>query len=305
MDYKKSMTLYQLKIFQTIARCRNFTQAAAELHVSQPSISVQIRQLEEELEVPLFDRLGKRVALTEAGRLLERYVQRIFAVTDEARKAIDELKGLERGRLLIGASTTPGIYLLPRVLSCFQRRFPRIETLLTLANTRLIEEKILHNELDIGIVGGHLVEDGITLEPYVTDEIVLAVGQNHPFYQRKQITLEELRKEKLIVREKGSATREVAERRLKEAGIILKPSLELGNPEAVKQAVAEGLGVAFLSKFSIQLEVQIGRLKSIDIQDFSLTRPLSIVYHKDKSLLNTVSAFLRVAHEVAESFSGP
>ncbi len=150
------MDIRDLEVFLSVARHLNFTRAGEEVHLSQPSVSVRVRQLEEEFKVKLFEQLGKKVALTEAGRLLEPHARRVLAALDDARHVIEEIRELERGVLRIGASTTPGIYLVPKLLAKFKSRHPKIETHLEVADTRQVEEGLIRNEYDIGFVGGHL-----------------------------------------------------------------------------------------------------------------------------------------------------
>ncbi len=295
------MNLHQLRIFLTIARCGSFTRAAEELHLSQPALSLHIKELEDELGLVLLDRLGKRVQITWAGDLLEEYAHRIFALMREAEEAMNELKGLRRGRLVIGASTTPGTYLLPRVLGEFRRRFPGIELSLEIANTNQIEGQVLRNELDLGVVGGVVTEKGrLVIESYVLDELVLIVSPSHPFVKKGKVTLEALKDEPFIIREEGSASRKVMEKGLKEKGIEIKRPLELGNTEAIKRAVAEGLGISFVSRHTITHELKAGLLCKIKVDGLTLKRQLNVIYHKDKRLPHVARAFLDLLHAMTQ-----
>ncbi|MBI1987051.1 MAG: LysR family transcriptional regulator [Nitrospinae bacterium] len=292
------MTLHQLRIFRAVAHHLNFTRAAQELHLSQPSASMQIQQLEEELGTPLFEKVGKRVNLSEAGRVLEGYVHRVMALLEEAREAIGELKGLKRGHLHVGASTTPGIYLLPRIMGAFKARYPGIEVFLEIANTRQVAEKILRNEIDLGFVGGELEAKGeVKAELYLTDELILVAAPGHPLAGRGEVRPEELSGEGFILREPGSATRELALKAL-EGKIEVKTAMELGNPEAVKQTVAAGLGVSFVSRFSVLSEIAEGKLVVVPVRGLSFKRPLFILSHRDKRPLPLVEAFLECARSV-------
>lgn len=293
------MTLHQLRIFRAVARHLNFTRAAQELHLSQPSVSMQIQQLEEELGVPLFEQVGKRVYLSEAGKVLEGYVHRVMALLEEAREAIGEIKGLKRGHLHIGASTTPGIYLLPRIMGEFKARYPGIEVFLEIANTRQVKEKIVRNEIDLGFVGGELeVKGEIRTEPYLTDELILVAAPGHPLAGRGEIGPEELSGEGFILREPGSATRELALKALEGFSVEVKPAMELGNPEAVKQTVAAGLGISFVSRFSVLSEIAEGKLVAIPVKGLSFKRQLFILSHRDKRPLPLAVAFLECARAV-------
>ncbi|OGW17113.1 MAG: hypothetical protein A3G93_05570 [Nitrospinae bacterium RIFCSPLOWO2_12_FULL_45_22] len=297
------MTLHQLKIFFTLARLRSFTRAAQELHLSQSSVSVQLHQLEGTLGCKLVEQMGKRIFLTEAGQLLEQYARKIFALIDESQQALDELKGLERGAIHIGASTTPGTYLLPRILGEFKARYPQIDVALEIANSREIQNRILRNELELGFIGGQIIADEIKSEPYLMDKLVLISARKGPRQIKgKATSLKELEGQSFILREKGSATREVIQRALEKQGFKIKIAMELGSPEAVKQAVAAGLGLSFVSIYSVLNEIADQRLVIVKVKDISFQRPLSIVSHKDKRLCKAALTFLEVARSMADNF---
>jgi DNA-binding transcriptional LysR family regulator len=238
------MTLRQLEVFLAIARAQGYRRAAETLHTSQPALSQHIRELERELGARLFDRLGRGIALTEAGRVLEERARRVFATLADVREAVGELHGLQRGSLLIGASTTPGIYVLPALIGRFRRRYPGIELRLRIANSRVMEEAIRAHELDLAVVGGHGLAPGEEcVAAGLVDELVLVVGQRHPWARSREVASARLVEEPLLVREEGSATRQVTERTLERAGVRWRAGMELNHTEAIKQAVMAGLGV--------------------------------------------------------------
>src|SRR5918911_5762955 len=201
----RAMDVRDLEVFLSVAKNLNFTRAGDEVHLSQPSISVRVRKLESELGIKLFEHVGKRVALTEAGRTLMPYARRVVAALDDARHAVEELQGLERGTLRIGASTTPGMYLVPKIVARFKRRHPKIEVRLEIKDTRQIEEEVLRNEFDFGFVGGHLIGNEVEVIPWLTDEIVLVAPPDHLLTRKKRVGLRDLRGERFISREQGSA----------------------------------------------------------------------------------------------------
>ena len=174
-----AINLHQLKIFHTVARSSSFSRAAAELLISQPSVSIQVGELERQLGADLFELVGKSVRLTEAGRVLDDYAARILALIDEARGAVDELKGLRRGRLLLGATPTPGTYVLPPLLGRFKEQYPGIEIILHIKETRRIQEMLLAHELDLGILGGKVGFPDLESSVFLTDELVLVVAPSH------------------------------------------------------------------------------------------------------------------------------
>jgi DNA-binding transcriptional LysR family regulator len=278
----------------------NFTRAGEEVHLSQPSVSVRVRQLEEDLGVKLFEQLGKKVVLTEAGRLLEPHARRVVAALDDARHVIEEVQGLERGVLRIGASTTPGIYLVPKLIAGFKHLHPKIEVHLGINDTRQVEEGLIRNDYDFGFVGGHLVGGEVKILPWRTDEVVLIAPQDHPLAQRRHVQLKDVAKQQFIFREIGSATRMTVNEKLRSLDLQLETVMEMDNPEAVKQAVQAGLGIAFLSRFAIGTELKAGTLVVVNVRGLTIHRELKIAYRKDKHLSRAAQAFIEVARLSSE-----
>lgn len=296
------MTLRQLEVFLAIARARGYRRAADALHTSQPALSQHIRELEGELRARLFDRLGRGIALTEAGRLLEERAQRVFATLADAREAVGELHGLQRGSLLIGASTTPGIYVLPALIGRFRRRYPGICLRLRIANSRGIEEAVRAHELDLAVVGGHgLVPGEECLAAGLVDELVLVVGRRHPWARSRELAPTRLAEEPLLVREEGSATRQVTERTLERARISWRPGLELNHTEAIKQAVMAGLGVAFLSMYAVRDEMASRRLAAVRLRGLQIRRHFHVIHSEARTLSAGARAFLAMLSEQADA----
>ena len=286
------MTFRQVEIFLAVARARNFTRAAATLHLSQSTLSQHVRELEEELGVRLFDRLGRVVTLTEGGRLLEDHATRIVTAVTGARRMIDELKGLERGSLVIGASTTPGIYILPGIVARFLRRYPGIAVSLRIANSRVIEERIRADEVDLGIVGGHLLTPSERCAAAgLLDELLLIVPPGHPWAARRDIAPPELAGAPLLMREQGSATRLVTERTLRRAGVEFTTAMELDHIEAIKQAVMAGLGVAFVSVYAVRGELATRRLSSLRLRGVRMQRHFHVIHNQARTLTASARAF--------------
>jgi DNA-binding transcriptional LysR family regulator len=203
--------------------------------------------------------------------------------------------GLERGSLLVGASTTPGIYVLPRVVGDFWRRYPGIELRLRIANSRVIEERVRAGELDLGVVGGHVLGAGERcLAAGLLDELVLVVPPGHRWADRRQITPARLQEERFLLREDGSATRQVTERALQQAGIRLGTTMELDHPEAIKQAVMAGLGVAVVSRHAIRGEVATRRLVALRLRGLRIRRHFHVIHHEARELGPGAQAFLRL-----------
>ena len=293
------MTLHQLRLLCAVARHRSLTRAGEELLLSQPAVTMQLKELQKELGAALYERLGKTLHLTTAGDILERYARRILALVEEAEAAVHALQRDNGGRVRVGASNTPGIYLLPPLLSAFCREFPAVELAITIGNTQTIAEKILHNELDLGVVGESLHRAELTIMPWVTDTLVLAVSAHHPWATRKTVAPEEMLTERLLGREPGSATRKTYEQAFLQRGLTLPKTIEIGGIEAIKRAVEADLGVAILSAYSVAREAKEGRVATLALKGLPITRPLSVVHHKDKTLTPPMQELLRRLHQVS------
>ena len=289
------MEVRDLQVFISVAKHLNYTRAGEEVHLSQPSVSVRIRQLESELGLKLFEQLGKKVALTEAGQLLVPYANRVIRAVEDARQAIDELKGLARGSLRIGASTTPGMYIIPTTIARFKELHPHIDVQLGIRDTREIEDGVIKNEFDFGFVGGHLAGDEVDVLPWLTDELVLIVPPAHRLAGKKIVKRDDLSKERFIGRESGSATRATVADRLKELELQLETVMEMENPESLKKAVQSGLGIAFISRFAVEPELKAKALAAVKIQKLEINRELKIVYRRDKHLSRAARAFIEIA----------
>jgi len=289
------MEIRSLQVFLSVAKHLNFTRAGEEVNLSQPSVSVRIRQLETELGVKLFEQLGKRVGLTEAGSLLIPHARRVIAAIEDAKHAIDELQGLERGSLRIGASTTPGMYLIPKTIAQFKTRYPRIEIQLGINDTRQIEDGVVRNQFDFGFVGGHLAGDEVEVDPWLTDQLVLIVAPTHALARKKSVRPEALRDEKFILREQGSATRATIVKHLEQSNLPVESVMEMENPESIKKAVQNGLGIAFISVFAVEAELKAESLVAVQLRGIDIRRELKIVYRKDKHLGRAAKTFISMA----------
>ena len=291
------MDVRDLQIFLSVSKHLNYTRAGEEINLSQPSVSVRIHQLESELRVKLFEQLGKKVVLTDAGQLLVPYANRVIAAVDDAHHAVDELQGLERGSLRIGASTTPGMYLVPQVVARFKRSHPKIDIHLRIKDTREVEDGVLNNEFDFGFVGGHLAAAEVSAHAWLTDELLLIVSPDHRLRNKKTVRKQDLEGESFIVRESGSATRATIVTQLQQANFELETVIEMENPESIKKAVQSGLGIAFISKFAIATELKAKTLTAIRVRNLTINRELKIVHRKDKHLSRAAVAFIEMARD--------
>jgi DNA-binding transcriptional LysR family regulator len=287
------MTLRQCEVFLAVAREKSFSLAAKKIHLSQPTLSEHMAELEEELEAELFVRRGRNVALTEAGRVFQPYATQVINAAEGGRQAVLDLGGLGRGALLVGASTTPGIYVLPPAIARFRVRYPGIELKLSIANSRTIEERVRARELDLGVVGGHVLGAGEQcVAAGLVDELVLIVPRDHRWAKQREIGVDKLRDEPLLMREEGSATRYVTERALQQAGLRCKAAMELDHTEAIKQAVMAGLGIALVSVHAIRGELATRRLAALRVRGLHLRRHFHVIHDEGRRLSASAQAFL-------------
>jgi len=292
------MTLHQLEIFQAVVKSKSFTKAAQVLHIGQPTVSEHIGDLERELGAKLFDRNRLSATMTEAGRLLQDYATRITTTVSSARRTIAELNGLQRGSLVLGASTTPGTYVLPPVIAAFRRRYPGIDVSLRIANSRVIEERVRADEVDLGVVGGHILRTGERcVAAGLLDELMLIVPPRHPWAKRRQVSPSDLNTTPLLMREEGSATRQVTERVLRQAGVRLTTSMELDHVEAIKQAVMAGLGVAFVSAYAIAGELATRRLYAVHLKGIRVRRHFHVIQNEARVLTASGRAFMEILEQ--------
>jgi DNA-binding transcriptional LysR family regulator len=289
------MTLRQFEVFLAVAHEKNFSRAATKIHLSQPTLSEHIGELERELGKKLFFRRGREVTLTEAGRVFEDYAARIVSAVDGVRQAMMELDGLGHGSLLIGASTTPGLYVMPGIIAMFRARYPGVDLKLQIANSQVIEDRVKERELDLGIVGGHAVGPGEEcLAAGLLDELVLIVPPGHPWAARRDIAPAQLAGQPLLLREEGSATRHVTERALQRAGVKFRVAMQLDHTEAIKQGVMAGLGVAFVSIFAVRGELEMGRLCPVRLRGLRVQRHFHVLHHESRRVTASARAFMEM-----------
>ena len=288
------MNLNHLNVFHAVALEGSVSRGAERLSISQPAVSKQIKLLERSMGVPLFDRLPKGVRLTEAGRLLSGYATRLFALETEAERAIADWSNLERGRLFVGASTTIGIYLLPEIFGKFRRHYPNVELRLEIGNTGQIQKLALDNTIDLGLTEGFVKESDLEAEVFLKDELVAIASPQNPLTKQKQVTAKLLAREPFILREPGSGTREVVADALGRKGLTITPLMSLGSTEAIKRAVAAGVGVAIVSKLTIAQELQLGKLVVVPLADLSISRPLHRLHLKGKHESRAVKTFMEL-----------
>jgi DNA-binding transcriptional LysR family regulator len=291
------MDLRQLEIFAKVAEMGSFSRAAEALHLTQPTVSEHIRALEDELGVRLLDRLGRGTATTRAGQLLLSYASRILALAREARQALEGYQGRIRGELVVGGSTIPGEYLLPAVIGRFREKFPDVSTTLVIGDSQTVVDWVVDGRVELGVVGARLPQRGLEFQDLSPDEEVVVIPAGHPWQGRAQVTLEELVREPLLIRERGSGTRAAFESALERAGVdlgTLRIAGEMGSNQAIKQAVKAGMGITVLSRIAVEEESRQGVLAFLRVQDLAVTRGFYVVTHRERSRSPVAEAFRRV-----------
>jgi DNA-binding transcriptional LysR family regulator len=288
-----ALNLNQLRIFATVLHEGSVTGAARALRVSQPAVSKQLAELELAVGAPLVDRLRRGVRPTAAGELLADHARRIFQEEAAAEASLAHFLGLKKGRLAVGASTTIGNYLVPQVFGELHRAFPGLELELAIGNTAAIQEQVLAGSLDVGLSEGLVTSEALTIEVFAHDEVVLIVSAKHPAARAPLLGEQQLRELPLVVRERGSGTRDVVEAALARRGLQLTPSMSLGSTEAVKNAVAGGLGAAFVSRLTVEPELGSGQFTELQLPDFQIRRALHLLTLRGKTRSPATEQFLR------------
>ena len=281
-------TLDQLKILRAIAAEGTFIRAAESLYLSQPALSLQIQNLEKHLNVPLFERHKKKIKLTDSGELLLRYGNRILALCEETYRAIADLQKLQAGNLIVGASQTPGTYLMPRLIGLFRQKYPQITVELEVHSTRRISWAVANGQIDIAIIGGEIpveVKNSLRILPYAEDELVLILPKSHIFCELEKIRKEDLYSLNFITLDSSSTIRKFISNNLQQNGIDInrfKIEMELNSIEAIKNAVQSGLGAAFVSVSAITKELELGIIHWAKIENISIKRMLCIVENPNR-----------------------
>jgi DNA-binding transcriptional LysR family regulator len=292
----RTVDLRQIEIFYYVAKYLSFSKAAEALLLTQPTISGHIKALEESLDLTLFDRLGREVCLTRAGDVLYGYAKRLLTTKASALQALQELHGGLRGELVIGGSSIPGQYVLPRILGKFQPQYPGITVVLNITDTMETLERIVRGDLELGIVGAVVPHAHIDYHPFMEDELVLAVAADHPWAMQLAVPLAALPEQVFIQRERGSGSRLVVEQTLASAG--LDPShlhvvAEMATTEAIKQGIKAGLGISIISRLALEDEVRAGSICTVAVADVTIQRPFSIIRHTGRSLSPLAQTFER------------
>jgi DNA-binding transcriptional LysR family regulator len=292
----------RLQVFHTVARLLSFTKAAETLHMTQPAVTFQIRQLEEYFNTRLFDRTHNRISLTAAGERVYEYADRILSLYSEMDSRVRELTGDVSGILIIGASTTIAEYVLPNLLGEFKARHPAVNVRLSVSNSLGVVHMVENNSVDVGIVESPVTNKNLAVEVCWHDELMFICPPTHEFAHKNAVKVQELTGLPFLCREEGSGTREfineyLTRNRLQPNDLNL--CMEFGSPESIKSAVEAGLGVSIVSRATVIKELRLKTLVALPL-DPPLERPFSIVHQRQKFRLRAVDEFMRFAHEHCE-----
>ncbi len=296
------MDLRQVEIFYYVAKHKSFSRAAAALSLTQPTVSGHIKALEDTLNLVLFDRLGRDIQLTHAGNILYGHAKRLVATKHAALQGIEELRDGLRGELILGGSSIPGQYVLPRILGQFQPQYPGITIVLHITDTMETLDRVVRGDLELGIVGAAVSHPHVAYHPFVEDELKLAVSANHAWANRDSVSLDDLTTVPFIQRERGSGSRLVVERALTEANLPparLQVIAEMGTTEAIKQGIKAGLGVSMISALALADEYKAGSIRTVAIDGLTIRRHFSLIRHTSRTLsplAQTFETFLHSQH---------
>ncbi len=295
----------RLQVFHTVARLLSFTKAAEALHMTQPAVTFQIRQLEEYFNTRLFDRTHNRISLTEAGDHVYTYAQRIISLYNEMDNQVRTLTGDVIGVLVIGASTTIAEYRIPTLLGKFQAKFSDVKLRLRVSNTMGVVHMVEDNEIDVGIVEAPVTNKNLVVRVCWNDQLMAVVPPSHKLANKKSIHISEIVPYPFICREEGSGTRDVIADYLEQHSLVLSDldlTMEFGSPESIKSAVESGLGVTIISESTLKKELKLGTLTALPL-DPPMMRPFSIVYQRQKFRLRAMEEFLNFTEQHCEPSS--
>lgn len=294
------MDIWQLSIFCKVIELKSFSKAGDAVHISQPTVSSHIKYLEDYYGTKLIDRLPREVLPTKAGDLLFNYAKRIIALKNEAESALAEFQGSIKGKLTVGGSNIPGVYLLPRIVGDFKRSYPGISVSLVIGDTAQITRGVMDGELELGIVGAVFESKNILQEVLVKDEMCLVIPATHPFCRKKTIKLQQLLQEPFILREAGSGTLTSVQSSLKRHGIQLDQLnivAEMGNTAAVLQGIKSGVGVSILSRIAAAEDIAYGTVKALTIEHLDLKRYFYLTQNKLRTISPLGDTFIEFLKE--------
>jgi DNA-binding transcriptional LysR family regulator len=286
----QQVSLRQLRVFEAAAAHRSFSKAAKALHLTQPGVSMHIKELEAHAGLPLFERIGKKLYITEAGQELLTRARDILRGLKEADDALDGLKGLRRGRINLAVVSTAK-YFVPQLLARFRSDYPQLEIRLAVNNRNSVIEQLVANEVDLAIMGRSPQALDTIAEPFAQNPHVIIAAPEHPLASKRRISVEAVAKETFIVREPGSGTRLAMQQFFEERGVMCKVGMEMASNETIKQAVMAGMGISFISRHTIELELQTQKLAILDVRGTPVVRQWHVAHLAKKLLSPTAAAF--------------
>nr|BDA97845.1 LysR transcriptional regulator [Chroomonas collegionis] len=301
-------TLDQFRILKAIALEGSFKKAAESLYISQPAVSFQVQTLEKQLNVPIFNRINRKVVFTEEGQTILLYANRILSLCDETCRAMEDLQNLQGGTLVVGASQTTGTYLMPRLIGLFRQKYPQVSVQLQVHSTRRISWGVANGQINLAVIGGEVpleLKHTLQVTAYAEDELALILPRSHPFSKLSSIQKEDLYRLRFIALDKQSTIRKVIDKVLNQNGIDstrFKIEMELNSVEAIKNAVQSGLGASFVSISAISKELELGLLHWAKIEDITIKRTLSIIINPNKYSSKASEKF---STEILTLFSAP
>jgi DNA-binding transcriptional LysR family regulator len=286
----RNMTMRQMRVFAAVARNLSFTRAARELHLTQPAVSQQVKLLEEEVGMPLFEHIGRKVHLAPAGAELLRYTEQAMELLRQANESLSAMRGLKRGVLKLGAVSTAK-YFAPSLLSTFKPAYPEVTIQFAVGNREEIIQQLAANEIDLVIMGRPPRELETVAEPFAKHPLVLIASPRHPLARKRHIKLSQLATESFLIREEGSGTRASMERVFRERGVPIQVSMEISSNETIKQAVMADMGISFISSHTVGLELATGKLVILDVVGLPIVRDWYVIHLRDKRLAPIPAAF--------------
>ena len=297
------VTLRQFQVFESAARHLSFSKAAKELHLSQPGVSMQIKQLEEAVGRPLFEQLGKKLFLTEVGREVLRASQAIAQQLVDLEDTLDDLRGLKQGALTVGVVSTVSNFAI-RLISQFRQEHPEVRITLDVVNREQLLGQLANNEVDLALMGQPPAGHDLESAPFMENPLVVIAPLNHPLAKQRHIPLERIAEEDFVAREAGSGTRIATEAFFQSHGLALRAAMEMNKNEAIKQAVEAGLGLSVVSRHTVTLELAARRLTTLDVEGFPIKRQWHLVHRQNKHFSLAASAFAQFVLTQAQRTAG-
>jgi DNA-binding transcriptional LysR family regulator len=287
-----ALTLHQLRIFHAVACHGNLTRAAEQLGISQPAVSIQVKQLEKILGLPLLESVGRGLQLTELGTIVDDHAVRVLKEVDQLSETVMEMRGIERGSLMVAADTTVGIYVMPPMLGAWHQQHPNVEVGLRVGNHDLVCQLLRNNDVDLAVVSTIPDIEGLDVEPFLPNRLVVIAPPEHPLaLSGRKVAAGVLAEEPFLVRESGSSSRSAVESFCEELGIALRIAMRLGSIGAIKQGVASGLGLAVVSERAVGNELALGALVVLEVEGFPIELTWNIVHYQAKRLSPSARSF--------------